>query len=46
MEQQQCLLICAILNDEQLKEYRELAEELGMDALVEAHDEEETERAL
>lgn len=40
------LLICAILNDEQLKEYRELAEELGMDALVEAHDEEEVERAL
>lgn len=39
------LLICAILNDEQLKEYRELAEELGMDALVEAHDEEEAERA-
>ena len=40
------LLICAILNDEQLKEYRELAEELGMDALVEAHDEKEAERAL
>lgn len=40
------LLICAILNDEQLKEYRKLAEELGMDALVEAHDEEEAERAL
>ena len=40
------LLICAILNDEQLKEYRELAEELGMDALVEDHDEEEAERAL
>lgn len=40
------LLICAILNDEQLKEYRELAEEFGMDALVEAHDEEEAERAL
>ena len=40
------LLICAILTDEQLKEYRELAEELGMDALVEAHDEEEAERAL
>lgn len=40
------LLICAILNDEQLKEYRELAEELGMDALIEAHDEEEAERAL
>ena len=40
------LLICAILNDKQLKEYRELAEELGMDALVEAHDKEEAERAL
>lgn len=40
------LLICAILNDKQLKEYRKLAEELGMDALVEAHDEEEAERAL
>ena len=40
------LLICAILNDEQLKEYRELAEELGMEALVEAHDEDEAERAL
>ena len=40
------LLICAILSDEQLKEYRELAEELGMDALVEAHDEKEVERAL
>ena len=38
------LLICAILNDEQLKEYRELAEELGMDALVEAQDEEEAEK--
>lgn len=40
------LLICAILDDTQLKEYRELAEELGMDALVEAHDENEVERAL
>ena len=40
------LLICAILSDEQLKSYRELAEELGMDALVEAHDEKEVERAL
>ena len=40
------LLICAILDDRQLKEYRELAEELGMDALVEAHDEEEVDRAL
>ena len=40
------LLICAILNDEELKDYRELAEELGLDALVEAHDETEVERAL
>lgn len=40
------LLICAILDDGQLKAYRELAKELGMDALVEAHDEAEAERAL
>lgn len=40
------LLICAILNDEELREYRELAEKLGMDALVEAHDENEVARAL
>ena len=40
------LLICAILNDEELREYRELAENLGMDALVEAHDENEVARAL
>lgn len=40
------LLICAILDDTQLKEYRELAESFGMDALVEAHDEEEVQRAL
>lgn len=40
------LLICALLDDGQLKEYREMAEEFGMDALVEAHDQEETERAL
>ena len=40
------LLICAILDDQELREYRELAEELGMDALVEAHDEEEVARAL
>ena len=40
------LLICAILSDTQLKEYRLLAEELGMQALVEAHDEEEVKRAL
>ena len=40
------LLICAILADTQLREYRELAEELGMQVLVEAHDEEEVRRAL
>lgn len=40
------LLICAILDDEELLAYRQLAEELGMDALVEAHDEKEVERAL
>lgn len=40
------LLICAILDDSQLKAYQELAKELGLDALVEAHDQTETERAL
>ena len=40
------LLICAILSDEQLREYGELAEELGLSALVEAHDEEEVARAV
>lgn len=39
------LLIAAILTDEQLREYRELAESLQMDALVEVHDEEEMRRA-
>ena len=40
------LLICAILKDQELLEYRLLAEALGMDALVEAHDEKEVARAL
>lgn len=40
------LLICAILKDKELLEYRQLAEALGMDALVEAHDEKEVARAL
>lgn len=40
------LLIAAILDDVQLKEYYALAYELGMDALVETHDEAEVERAL
>lgn len=40
------LLICAILDDRELSEYREIAESLGMDALVETHDEREVRRAL
>ena len=40
------LLICAILTDRQLRDYRELAEKLGLSALVEAHTEEEVKRAL
>lgn len=40
------LLICAILDDEQLGLYLRLAHELGMSALVEAHDEGEVRRAI
>lgn len=40
------LLICAILDKVQLRDYRQLAESLGLDALVEAHDETEVEMAL
>lgn len=40
------LLIARILDDTQLRAYRELAESLGMSALVEIHDEREMERAL
>lgn len=40
------LLIAAILTDEQMKEFYELAYSLGMDVLVETHDEEEMKRAL
>jgi indole-3-glycerol phosphate synthase len=40
------LLIAAILDHHQLQEYRLYAEELGMDVLVEVHDERETEMAL
>ena len=40
------LLICAILDKAQLRDYRQMAEELGLDALVEAHDEAEVEMAL
>lgn len=40
------LLIAAILDDAQMKDFYQLTKELGMDALVEVHDEEEMERAL
>lgn len=40
------LLICAILSDEELKRYAKVAQELGLSALVEAHTEEEVQRAL
>ncbi len=40
------LLICSILNDEQLRDYMEICSLLGLSALVEAHDEEEVKRAL
>lgn len=40
------LLITAILDDAQMKAFYELSRELGLDALVETHDEEEVERAL
>ena len=40
------LLICSILSKEQLKEYRYICDELGLSALVEAHDEAEVEMAV
>lgn len=40
------LLICAILSEEQLKEYLKIAHSLGLSALVEAHDEEEVKKAV
>ena len=39
------LLIAAILDDVQMHEFYQLAGELGLDALVEVHDEAEMERA-
>ena len=40
------LLIAAILDVDQLRDFRLLAESLGMDVLVEVHDERELDRAL
>nr|WP_243686326.1 indole-3-glycerol phosphate synthase TrpC [Lentilactobacillus rapi] len=40
------LLIVAIVDDQQLKEYRKLAESLGMQAIVEAYTADEVTRAL
>ncbi len=40
------LLICAILTDDQLAEYKAVADSLGLSALVEAHDAEEVDRAV
>ncbi|WP_303334399.1 indole-3-glycerol phosphate synthase TrpC [Methanobrevibacter sp.] len=40
------LLIVSILDDSQLKEYLELADSLGLSAIVETHDKDEIERAL
>ncbi len=40
------LLIAAILDTAQLRDFRQQAEELGMDVLVEVHDEREAESAL
>jgi indole-3-glycerol phosphate synthase len=40
------LLIVAALDDAELRDFHDLARELGLDALVETHDEAEVERAL
>ncbi len=40
------LLICSLLEPEQIRDWRLLAEDIGMDALVEAHDEAEIEQAI
>ena len=40
------LLICSILNEEQIHRYISICDELGLSALVEAHDEAEVQMAL
>lgn len=40
------LLICSILGESEISEYISVCDELGMSALVEAHDEAEVEKAL
>ncbi len=40
------LLICALLDQETLRQYLQIAHSLGLSALVEAHDEEEVHRAV
>ena len=46
MEADAVLLICAILDDARLKDYLRLCKEIGLDALVEAHNEKEIESAV
>ena len=45
MEANCVLLICAVLDDEHIKKYLEICDDLGLAALVETHDEEEIKRA-
>lgn len=40
------LLICSILSEEQIKAYIKICDELGLSALVEAHDENEVQTAI
>ena len=40
------LLIAAILSQSQISDYQQMAKELGMDSLVEIHDEDDLEKAL